>query len=253
MQRIVFSVTMFLFAGILVLHAQQPLKLFLPKDAEVPAKETPLNPVNAFTLVLAGNDVIYYYSGNFKKDKPEKTSYKEVRKIIEKKKKALGDSLFVLIKPSGSATYKNTVDILDEMFINDIKRYALIDIAKEEEKVLGLKPFITEPENYVVETPKTVTTRQISYDDKYILLVSLDSLGKIGYGFGKGMDQQLTHLPDSDSARLGGIFKELIAGKPKFEVFVKGNQDAKYNSFKWVIDALKENNLFKFQMITEKD
>jgi hypothetical protein len=38
----------------------------------------------------------------------------------------------VVIKPNEEATYKNSVDILDEMTINDVKRFALIDITPDE-------------------------------------------------------------------------------------------------------------------------
>ena len=38
----------------------------------------------------------------------------------------------VIIKPDDDATYKNTVDILDEMTINGVKRYAMVKILKEE-------------------------------------------------------------------------------------------------------------------------
>ena len=40
--------------------------------------------------------------------------------------------LVVVIKPNEDATYKNSVDILDEMQINDIKRFALVDITSDE-------------------------------------------------------------------------------------------------------------------------
>jgi biopolymer transport protein ExbD len=38
----------------------------------------------------------------------------------------------VVIKPTEEATYKNTVDILDEMTINGVKRFAMVKIAQSE-------------------------------------------------------------------------------------------------------------------------
>jgi hypothetical protein len=46
---------------------------------------------------------------------------------LEKNKEVNG--LVVLIKPTDSSSYKNVVDILDEMNITNIKRYALVDVA----------------------------------------------------------------------------------------------------------------------------
>jgi len=42
----------------------------------------------------------------------------------------------VVIKPDEDATYKNTVDMLDEMTINNVKRYAMIDITPQELEVV---------------------------------------------------------------------------------------------------------------------
>ncbi|HJW16359.1 MAG TPA: hypothetical protein VJ499_04535, partial [Flavisolibacter sp.] len=42
----------------------------------------------------------------------------------------------VVIKPNEDATYKNTVDILDEMTINDVKRFAIVDITDDENKLI---------------------------------------------------------------------------------------------------------------------
>jgi hypothetical protein len=58
-------------------------------------------------------------------------------KIQEKAKKdgkadwqnyCLDKDLMIVIKPDNEATYKNTVDILDEMAISEIKRYAMVDL-----------------------------------------------------------------------------------------------------------------------------
>ena len=40
--------------------------------------------------------------------------------------------MVVLIKATDAAVYKNVVDILDEMNISNIKRYALIDISPDD-------------------------------------------------------------------------------------------------------------------------
>ena len=43
----------------------------------------------------------------------------------------------VIIKPTADATYKNTVDILDEMAINDVKTYAMIKILDQEKELIA--------------------------------------------------------------------------------------------------------------------
>ncbi len=41
-----------------------------------------------------------------------------------------------MIKPNEEATYKNTVDILDEMTINQVKRFAMVKIADTEKDLI---------------------------------------------------------------------------------------------------------------------
>ena len=48
----------------------------------------------------------------------------------------LDRDLIVVIKPDADATYKNTVDILDEMTINRVKRFAMVKIIPEEIKLI---------------------------------------------------------------------------------------------------------------------
>jgi biopolymer transport protein ExbD len=44
--------------------------------------------------------------------------------------------LVVIIKPNEEANYKNVVDMLDEMQILEIKRYAVVDIAEGENALI---------------------------------------------------------------------------------------------------------------------
>ena len=61
------------------------------------------------------------------------TNFKGIRdEILRKKQSTNPEDLVMIIKPSEEATYKNTVDILDEMTIAEIKRYAMVDISPDE-------------------------------------------------------------------------------------------------------------------------
>src|SRR6187397_3677546 len=105
------------------------MKLYMPKDENGVSNYQTSN--SKLTLVLLKNDMIFGYFGN---DIINGSSLeiKEVRKIIAQGvQKFTRDSLIVIIKPSKEATYKNSVDILDEMTINEIIRYEMVDLTKE--------------------------------------------------------------------------------------------------------------------------
>jgi len=65
---------------------------------------------------------------DFKKGQIDEKKYKEESIKVKAEKKAL----IVLIKADDSSTYKNLVDILDEMSICNIGRYAIVDITASE-------------------------------------------------------------------------------------------------------------------------
>ena len=105
----------------------------------------------AMTVLLSKNHRIYYYEG-IGDDPNQQPTYvattfnpkKGIRDAIINKKKtvdqlkasgALGpkDQMTVLIKPDTTSTYSDLVNILDEMNINDVKVYAIIDISTIEQ------------------------------------------------------------------------------------------------------------------------
>jgi hypothetical protein len=61
-----------------------------------------------------------------KNDKDEIKRHIGAVKIAEKK------GLIVLIKPDDKSKYKNLVDILDEMLVCNVARYAIVDVSPNE-------------------------------------------------------------------------------------------------------------------------
>ena len=115
------------------------MKLILPKDTEKPEEQNKVKESGALSLLLGNNDAVYYYEGTLAPDGTnfKTTNYKEIRKVIIDKKKATNPEDFVVvIKPGPESTYKNVVDILDEMTINQVKRYAMVDLFPIERQMM---------------------------------------------------------------------------------------------------------------------
>lgn len=123
-------ITFFIFTTTVSQPTAMPLNM--PKDTKDKNLDMKVKESGSLTLMLGKSNVIYYYFGN-DPTKMQTTGYKAVRDIILKKKKSTpAADLFVIIKPDKDATYKNAVDILDEMDINDIGKYAMVDPTPDE-------------------------------------------------------------------------------------------------------------------------
>jgi biopolymer transport protein ExbD len=119
------------------------VKLNMP-TAEGPDMQ--LGNSNALTVILNGNNKAWYYHGNWKEAiannavLPTDFSSAGLRKIIIEKKGTLNipgskegkDGLMLIVKSTGNGSYKNVVDILDEVMINGVKKYAIIKLELEE-------------------------------------------------------------------------------------------------------------------------
>jgi len=145
-----------------------------PKDTDKINKEK----ANGISILITGDDKIYWYPGQLKPESEvQSTNYspKGLRmiftngnsKIIAKMNAlrkeaqkwdypmAVADSIFnarskpikgdqdalvVLIKADENATYKNVIDVVDELNITDIGKFAIVDMSPEEKaRLLTLK------------------------------------------------------------------------------------------------------------------
>src|ERR1700712_2483489 len=100
------------------------MRLYLPQDTDKPEEQNKLKASGALTLLLAKNDKVFYYEGELAPDGAnfKSATFKEIREVIINKKKATDPKDFmIVIKPDPESTYKNAVDALDEMTINDVK------------------------------------------------------------------------------------------------------------------------------------
>lgn len=127
-------ITFFIFT--ITMSSQTSMRLNMPKDTKDPNMDTKVKESGSLTLLLGKGNVIYYYYGS-DPTKMETTTYKGVRDIILKKKKSTPpDDLFIIIKPDKDATYGNAVAVLDEMNINDISKYAMVDASPLEYELI---------------------------------------------------------------------------------------------------------------------
>jgi biopolymer transport protein ExbD len=150
-------ITFFIFTT--TMSTPSTMDLFMPKDTNKDEDQNKAKESGALTIMLGKNNIVYYYEGQLLPDASNfKTSnFKDIRsEIISKRKEVIsthqhdascekiwaqnkGDKnscldrdFVVVIKPDPDATYKNTVDILDEMTINGVKRFAMVDLFPQE-------------------------------------------------------------------------------------------------------------------------
>lgn len=108
-----------------------------PKDD--PNQQLKVKNSGAMTILLGKADQIYYYMGELTaegaSEQFKSSNFKDIRQVILDKKKAtpIGDLMYI-IKADKESTFKNAIDILDEMSINAVPpgHYAEVDITDTE-------------------------------------------------------------------------------------------------------------------------
>ncbi|SFE76421.1 outer membrane transport energization protein ExbD [Chitinophaga sp. CF118] len=135
------------------------MDLIMPKDTKDEKEQNKVKESTALTILLGKKDRVYYYEGlaqdpnaSANPDFFKATTFANtngIRDVIIKKRDAVAqlrnakgepEDVVVIIKADDNATYKDFVDILDEMAINRIQRYATVDISDQD------KTWITQTE-----------------------------------------------------------------------------------------------------------
>lgn len=124
------------------------MKLNMPKKEDDP-DDTEMADVkvsNTITIIMGKDDRIFWYQKPLAEVTAEDLieadySAEGIRTaILKKRANALDiDKFTVVIKPTDEATWKNTVDILDEMSITESEKYAIVDLQKQEQKAYDEK------------------------------------------------------------------------------------------------------------------
>ncbi|MFN4892970.1 MAG: ExbD/TolR family protein [Bacteroidota bacterium] len=154
-------ITFFVFTA--TMNEPTTLDLNMPKDIKDKKDQTEVKESGVLSVMLGKDDVVYYYEGKLLEDGSnfKSTDFKGVRDIIvNKRKEVMGryvrdaeceakmaregkpasncadKDFVVIIKPTKDATYKNTVDILDEMTINQVRTYAMVKIFDQEYELI---------------------------------------------------------------------------------------------------------------------
>jgi biopolymer transport protein ExbD len=167
-------ITFFIFTT--TMSSPTTMDLAMPKDTDKDEEQNKAKESGALTIMLGKGDQVYFYEGQLLPDASnfKQTTFKGIRdEIIRKKKEVIAAyqndpacelkakekiaererrtgikqnttpreecqdrDFVVIIKPNAEATYKNAIDILDEMTINQVKRYAMIKILDIENQLI---------------------------------------------------------------------------------------------------------------------
>lgn len=147
----------------------QIMALVMPeRDKIEPDQQEPVKESKVLTLLLGGNDKVYWYEGITnptldstdysaegvrqviltKMDKVNQQFGMQEYEDVKTKEMKKGSFITVLIKPTEEARYKNLVDALDEMAITKVRYYVILPVSDPE------KEFIKNPAGGFNFTPE---------------------------------------------------------------------------------------------------
>jgi biopolymer transport protein ExbD len=145
-------ITFFMLAT--TLNKPKTMEVNKPEKNEDKKDEPKIKMSKTLTLMLGDNDKAYWYVSPDEIDANTSLtmdsvdySPKGVRAVVKRRQREVmemfgadkKDELFVMIKPLPGSTLKNTVDVLDEMTISGVKRYAILEANDPIDSLVALK------------------------------------------------------------------------------------------------------------------
>ena len=123
-----------------------------PAKEDKPEKEPPIKMSKTVNFMMGNNNKVYWYVSPDAIDATTTIELDSVdysptglRKIIKRRQNEVQaqwgdkDMLFVMIKPLPGSKLKNTVDMLDEMNINNVTRYAILEPNDPIDSLIAIK------------------------------------------------------------------------------------------------------------------
>lgn len=146
-------ITFFIFTT--SMSSPKAMKLIMPDDRDTSIPDMTVGESTALTVIPLKDDKIFYYHGELTKALQTNsfgiTNYsltEGLGQIVRNKQAVLDkigkrNDMVLMVKPAPESNYQQLVNVLDEMLINDVKRYAIMDLTPEEKEIAYAKSATT--------------------------------------------------------------------------------------------------------------
>jgi len=142
-------ITFFIFTT--SMSSPKEMKLVMPDDKGEITDPTKVPESAALTIIPLKDDKVFYYHGELgealKTNSFGVTNYSLTNglgQIVRNKQLVLDKTgkrkdLMLMVKPTPESNYQQLINVLDEVLINDVKHYAIMDLTPEEKAAAEAK------------------------------------------------------------------------------------------------------------------
>ena len=219
----------------------------------------PKTPNNIWTIIYIGNDEAYFYKGELEnKSQVKKINIRDSLQIEQlASKNKTRDSIILAIKITEESNEDGLIDqmqysqqIAERIGLKD--RFGFVTLTEKEKKWFGLHDVdFTPPEPVAVQTPASVTAQELPSDNAFLIEIRKDN--SVWYQIlsptNKVSPQKINGPITKNLKNIIANYEKSSPDQPK-TYLLKGDGKSTYTSFEKVINALKENNIYKYNLVT---